>query len=635
MPITPIITPSSVEFSYTKGTDLPPYREMEYDPFSVIEHPSPANGQKYAKTNVDWITVTNFGDTTFQVRTNSNADNLVAGTYTQTVEIFLIEIDSNDNQIDHSLGSFELTLNLSEGAQSVVTPSLFNFNHDLANDLPTAQEIAIVSWRSWTLRTNASWLRLSSESGRGDKTVTLSVVSSLEVGTHHASVIFFDGVLTKNMSVTLQVTHTINDYLTVLPTQLSFQYVRGTTPPIFQSIELTSSHTWTITSNEDWLNIPIRTGNTGTHVVEIGVQNLENLTVGQYSSVVIISNGGLTEHLEVNLSIIEYIQNFPSPDVLHFTDDENLIQVATANSGTCLKITLKTIYQEEDHEPFYRVPFFKGIASENIGAELATIIGTQQLTSISRYLDQPYRELSTVINVDEVHIFEDLPIVNSSIDGVFFLRGIRPDGNFLSEVGSKLYLTKEGVLSFSFLNEARDTVTSIVITGAVEQTITVAQSNNLFYTLRLPLSDFDLRVGDVVNFSVLDNTVQVVIKENEIESTMVFWENKWGCFDSLEFTGEYKETSSLDYQTAEYFDRSTNITKTLEVESEKKYDLNTGWLHSYSEIEAINNMLQSKNIYLVKNNNVIKVVPKTKNLVLKESNEIAVSRKLNFLSAEK
>ncbi|SEC47023.1 hypothetical protein SAMN04489761_3082 [Tenacibaculum sp. MAR_2009_124] len=630
------ITPSSLAFTYTKGTDVPPYRLMEYQTLPIAPHSSPANGQKFPQTDADWVTAINYTDTTFQVRTNSAANNLSLGTHTTTVEIFQIAIENN-RQVNYPLGSFDVTIEVLEGQESVVTPSSLSFEYDLSQNLPGPQQIEINTWRNWFLNNSASWLNASEASGRGDKTVTFNIDGSgLSVGIYNTSLTFNDGLIIKIIPVSLNVTQTIDDELTITPSQLDFQYVKSTSNPPPKTIDFISSHDWTISAIEGWVNIGINTGVSGSHSVEIGVQNLEALPVGEYNAMVTVTNGVITKQVYVSLLIIEYLQNFPSPDILHFTDDENLIQVATSNNNTCLKLLLDTVYNDSGYQPEYRVPFFKGISSQNIGVELANIIGVQNLITTETFFDKPYNEILVNINVGEIHVFNGTTLIDSRIENINFLKGVRPDNGVLSEVGNKQYVTNTGVVSFSFLNESRTTVSRIVVSGAINQTITIAPSSELFYTFRFPLNGFNLKTGDVITFSILDQNIEVVIREKDVDSSVFFWENKWGCFDSLEFTGEYKKTSSLKHQTANYVNNyNTSITKILDVDKGIKHDVNTGWIYAESQIQAIHNMLQSRNIYLLKEGELINVVPKTRNILLQKSKESSPSRKLTFINAEK
>jgi hypothetical protein len=200
----------------------------------------------------------------------------------------------------------------------------------------------------------------------------------------------------------------------------------------------------------------------------------------------------------------------------------------------------------------------------------------------------------------------------------------------MSDLPRKVYLTNKGILLFSFLSNYK-TASSLKISGAINKEYAVTNEYNEFYSVRLPLANENLSVGNIINITALSTTIQVQIKPSGVDLSFVFWENQWGCWDSFEFTGEFIESSSIE-QTSFSFRKSHNQkeTKVIDVTDKRMYKVNTGWVYTDNEVETLQKMLLSKNIYLMKDNKIVKVKSSNKGLVLSKTNKFLKSFDLKF-----
>ena len=111
----------------------------------------------------------------------------------------------------------------------------------------------------------------------------------------------------------------------------------------------------------------------------------------------------------------------------------------------------------------------------------------------------------------------------------------------------------------------------------------------------------------------------------------IFWENKWGCWDCMELTGEFKEEAKYkDFTYPFRRDYATIESKVLNVERRRMYQINTGFIHTDKEVLALSEMLASDHICLYRNNEIQTVKSTTRKLVVEDPSSVLKSFKLTF-----
>ncbi|WP_431167903.1 hypothetical protein, partial [Tenacibaculum halocynthiae] len=73
--------------------------------------------------------------------------------------------------------------------------------------------------------------------------------------------------------------------------------------------------------------------------------------------------------------------------------------------------------------------------------------------------------------------------------------------------------------------------------------------------------------------------------------SMLFWENKWGCWDCFVCTGTFKQSAKFkDTSFAFRKDYQHIETKVLNVQPTTLYQINTGYLYLESEAQTLQKM---------------------------------------------
>ncbi|WP_167572064.1 hypothetical protein, partial [Aquimarina algiphila] len=85
-------------------------------------------------------------------------------------------------------------------------------------------------------------------------------------------------------------------------------------------------------------------------------------------------------------------------------------------------------------------------------------------------------------------IFSDEILRGVPLKDIRFIKGITPPDAKLTNLPEKIYITKKGIFSFSFLEQNSASPETITISGAIEKTISVQLERNDLYSVLIPLS---------------------------------------------------------------------------------------------------------------------------------------------------
>ncbi|MBS9773793.1 MAG: BACON domain-containing protein [Tenacibaculum sp.] len=653
------ITPNVLNFSYKKGTSLPPARIISYDaPEYLFE-----NYSYEIESNVNWVYGSGFTSTSAKIHINTSANNLPIGNHKALVKLYLIEnwgllpdteeISDNPDYGDDTpdtwkpkqrktlVGEFTVNISISKAVILNVTPADLSFNYKLGGSVPSAINVNVTSENPWTVTENTNWLAVSKTSGSGNGNFRVSVIpNGINVGTHTANITISDGVTTTKLPVSLIISESETgvDYLYATPLNLNFGYtISGITPPT-KRIELNSSNNWTASADKSWIKLSKTSAGKGVGVLDIGIHNLNNLSVGTYYASVSIRNGDVIKVVKVKLQVYVFAQETLQNDKLYFTDDyDNVIKVSSGRTDTHLQIKVSSNYNEYK-EIIYNLPFFNGVAKKRIGLEAKRMIGDLPPTfNKTVSLFKPYIPIPLNFEINETELFADVNVQTINLQNIQFIKGTKVSlsKNWLSEQSQTIFCTKNGIVHFSFLGSKYVPVNTIKINGAITKTYTFNNSIEPFYTAIIPVTTLNLNVGDEITISVSNVDVNVVIKPEDKEQTFIYWENKWGCWDCFECTGEFVSSSNFKDNSFDFRkDFKIIETSVLEVKEREKYSVNTGYIYSDNEINSLREMLRSSNIYISHNNNLRKVKSTTKKLELFKTNNFLKSFTLTFENKE-
>ncbi|WP_413936667.1 BACON domain-containing protein [Nitrospira sp. BLG_1] len=155
---------------------------------------------------------------------------------------------------------------------------------------------------SWTASDNAAWLTLSSTTGTGNGTVTISpVLGSLGVGTHTGTItLSAPGAQPVAIPVTFSVTPAPTS-ITLSPSSLTYTGVSGGSNPTNQSVNVTANSNWTASVNAAWLKLSTTSGSgNGTIIASVDLGNVSTQT---NTATISVTAGNTTRTVGVTLTL--------------------------------------------------------------------------------------------------------------------------------------------------------------------------------------------------------------------------------------------------------------------------------------------------------------------------------------------
>ncbi|WP_370407972.1 hypothetical protein [Tenacibaculum dicentrarchi] len=635
------VTPSELVFNYKKGGALPPGRVVELDYSYTFVHP---NEIKVKNLN-DWLHVAQDANDETLVTVSlwgSNVKYLSVGTHSLDITFYNTyqdkhyELGHPDAKIiSDPIGTLTVTVNVTEDVLTILPENLI-FDYELGGDTVPSQNISITSDTDWTADfSNCNWIPLDTESGTAvtNQNLDIEVITAgLSVGQHIASIPFTNEGAVKNLGITLNVFSGNNDYIYATPKELNFGYTLSAVLPPTKRIELYASASWTATSIAPWILLSTDSGVEGVGFLDIGLKNVENLAVGIYSETVTLKVGDVTEIITVNLEVYKFAEELLKENTLYFSDDENNITVSSGRKDVYLSIETAANFNSELFNYKAGVPFFKGYANKRIGLIANKIINNEPVIYLDKVaLFTPYAPARLSLNIKESAIYSSDVSTDISLKNMPFLKGITPDDNWISDNTKEMYLTAKGVVSFTFLNPNLASITEITLAGAVNKTFTFSGGADYLCSATIPLSLLNLKEGDAFTITVHNTVITIFIKPEEQATVLVFWRNKWSCYDAIELTGDFTEKDN--YKSVNFScrkDHLTTETKVLSVVNKTTFKLNTGALYDAQSVEVVSKMLKSKDIRLLFNNQIVKVKSNTKTLSRPKVSENTRSFNLTF-----
>jgi hypothetical protein len=615
-----LITLSVINFpTYKKYGAIPPA--------VLINYPAPGqtvyfdraiyNQQEDTEIVLDWVTIYDITSQSAKVKLNTSLDNYTPGPISKTIEISTADEFWNVDPADWNytpLGYFTINVTIEDTILLTVAPTSAAFQFEIGGIAPVNKNITVTAENNWTVTKTAGWVNLPTTSGSNTGTFQIGVTTTgLATGIYNDIITVNDGVTTKTIAVSLTVTDAITgtDFLYITPTLLNFGYSSGGEIPPQKTIELNTSAAWTATADQAWVNVPTASGVAGAAVVPIALQNISALAVGEHFATVVFTIGNINKTVTIQLTVYEFITELLTEGYLYFCDDDNFIKVSSSRLDTFMQLELSTFYNSKNYNIPFSIPYFNGTTQKRIGSTPKKLIGNQSVVGFAEAaLFNPYPTISLDIVIQELELFTKNLVQTQTINNVRFVKGKKPIINWISDSPTKIYRTKTAIVYFSIISKGV-AASTIEITGAFTKTFNFAPITSDLLTIAVPLADVGaLNVGDQITIEVLGNSLEVVIKEEGIENSVIYWENKWGVWDTIECTG--------DISIEDSFTRSTLTTRKTELTTETKiidvtkpisYKINTGELHTDAEVETISKLLESKNIYAKVNNTLVKVNP--------------------------
>jgi hypothetical protein len=187
----------------------------------------------------------------------------------------------------------------------VSSPSLsFTAQQGGSNPAPQALNISNTGGGTltWTANDNAPWLTLSSTTGTGNSTVTVTpALGSLTTATYTGSItLSAPGAQPVSIPVTFTVTPPPTS-ISLTPSSLNYTGVSGNPNPANQAVIVTSNSTWTASVNAAWLKLSTTSGS-GNGIILAGV-NLGGLAGTTHTGTITVTAGNTTKTVSVTLTL--------------------------------------------------------------------------------------------------------------------------------------------------------------------------------------------------------------------------------------------------------------------------------------------------------------------------------------------
>ncbi len=608
------------EFEYKKGGIAPPAQLRD---FRMKNYSNPLRWS----SDPPWVNIAANRDTKkIHISVNKGyVDHIRAGEYNAFVQLYervnvINDSGAPEEIFDHLLG-FDVSLVLKERVVTTVSPSSFDFYYKIGNvEFPANQILKITSEDNYSITANQPWVKLNLGNGSGNTSVSVGAnIQGLVPGTYNGNITVTDSVssFVRPISLVIDGQSGTEDYIFAAPDKLKFQFTRYGFFPTSKNVSLNASGSFTIESLSTWMDISRNTGNQNTLSFDIGLNNnVNDLGIGIFVSKVILKLGSITEEIEVEVEISQFIEDLFDTDTLYYTDDENVIRLASSSSNTQLTVLINAIHHKL-YRFKYAIPFFKGVSKTYIGGEIRKIISKlpedHLLGEISTKVFASYSAVKVDFDITENKIFSDNILRGVPLKDIRFIKGVTPPDAKLTKLPKKVFLTRKGLLSFSFLEQNSASPKTITIHGAVEKTIPVQLKRNDLYSLLFPMTDIEgLSTGDELTMSVSGIETKVQIKPSGIDHCIVFWENIWGCWDTFECTGQIRSRNKYKYTSDEYrLNRNSLVKEIIEIDTIGVFTIDTGWIYSKEEVLYLESMFDSRNVWLSIDGQLIKVNNKT------------------------
>lgn len=531
-----------------------------------------------------------------------------------------------------------ITLELQDTVQLALSPTIMTFNYVLGDPIPQTKLLQITAESNWSLIKQESWMTTNTNSGIGDSSVFVGVdPTGLAVGNYTGGIIEVTDSfgIKRNLTINLYITgqDTEVDYLYVSPQNFSFISEQGVANATIKNLLLESSGNWTTVISETWLQLSVTSGGSGNTNLEVSVDSVL-LAIGSYSAEITFTQGDIIKKVYVTLKVIAYAISGVESENTYYALDRNKVSVAQAVENTFLQLEMVASNSDDNFLYKKEAPYFKGFANILIGTETEnlqlkatpsnTLISgiSNRLTPVN-YGFQALNINKTTNSISNVKTFQNL----------WFLRGETPTvTDKLCYVPDSITVTNKAIISLTLRADVAPT--EIDITGDVTATISTSIADGLYvYNALVNLADYTLVSGNTITITFGSLVVNLTIKANEAEQNQIAFENEWGEFEYVEFTGQLVKASDADKTTQQLAIEGTKHTKVVSIDIGEEYSINTGWIYSQEEVDWLGRILKAHRIYIYEGTTPIEVELTTKKMELYRTREYLKDYTLKFKKA--
>ena len=271
-----------------------------------------------ASSSVSWLTLSKTSGTgdatlTLTAQANTSTDNR-SGIVTFTADGKTYTVTASQNGV---ATYFE------------ITPTTLSFTSSGGS-----KSVSVMSNQPWMVSADASWLKLSDNSGTSDATLSVTAEENTSTSSRSGTITFKAGGNTYSVSVTQE---EANPTFSVTPEALSFTASGGN-----QSVSVTSNQTWTASAADAWITLS-ETSGTGDATLTITAQ--ANKSAGNRTGTITFNAGGTSKTVNVTQEGVEVAKAYLTFEAIEnttFTFSQNNLQYSLDGGATWTTLTAGT-----------------------------------------------------------------------------------------------------------------------------------------------------------------------------------------------------------------------------------------------------------------------------------------------------
>ncbi len=254
-----------------------------------------------AAATATWLTLgPAFGKDTGTITITATSNSLIMGTYNAAITLSAVGATAVTIPV-------HLTVEAAPVPPIIRTsPATLSFTAARGDSNSSSQTLSISNagggLLTWTASENVSWLSISTTSGTGNGSVTVTTTpGSLAAGAYNTLVTIN---ATNAVPVTIPISLTVTAPATTValsPSSLTFAGVQGGANPVSQTVTVNSNGKWTANSSTSWLTLSPSSGD-GNGSIAAHVA-LSSAVVGTNNSTITVTSGGVARTMSVALTV--------------------------------------------------------------------------------------------------------------------------------------------------------------------------------------------------------------------------------------------------------------------------------------------------------------------------------------------
>ena len=230
-------------------------------------------------------------------------------------------------------------------------------------------------------------------------------------------------------------------------------------------------------------------------------------------------------------------------------------------------------------------------------------------------------------------------------DIIQFVAGLSYKDKDMTILDINLKPNRVTVDSYAYLNICFKLYTGrieVLRNGVFFKYIDLPIAINTVLTKKITFSEF--AQGDVISFRIDDNvqnrsivnpiTDLSMFKQFKIfplgdYSNQIIWENEYLLQSTIDFTGEYKIQTDIEFKSQKLFQQLVEVLEILDTEKTVKLTINTGWLLK-SDVDTVESLMRTRRAWLERENDTINLRPIAKTIINEDVKRELIDYTLEF-----